>query len=103
MIRASVYYPSGEGEFDMDYYLNSHIPLVERLMAPYGLLKVEVDQGIGGGRPGEPAPFVAVAQMVFNSMEELQNASEAHDSDLAADVKNFTEIEPFFQVSEIVK
>jgi len=103
MIRASVYYPSGEGKFDMDYYLESHIPLVEKLLTPYGLVKIEVDKGIGGGKPGESAPFVAIAQMVFNSMEELQKGTEAHDSDLVADVKNFTDIKPFFQVSEIVK
>ena len=103
MIRACVYYPSGEGKFDMEYYLNTHIPLVEKLMAPYGLVKVEVDKGIGGGGPGEAAPFTTVAQMVFNSMEAFQKGSEAHESEFAADVKNFTDIKPFFQVNEIVK
>lgn len=102
MIRASVYYPSGKGSFDMDYYLNTHIPLVEKLMSPYGLLRVEVDRGIGG-MPGEAAPFTAIARMIFNSMEGFQKGSEAHDSKLAADVKNFTDIKPFFQVSEILK
>ena len=103
MIRACVFYPSGKGEFDMEYYLNTHIPLVEKLMEPYGLVKVEVDKGIGGGGPGEAAPFTTVAQMVFNSMEDFQKGSEAHESEFAADLKNFTDIKPFFQVSEIVK
>ena len=29
MIKVSVFYPNEEGKkFDMDYYLNSHIPMV---------------------------------------------------------------------------
>ena len=30
MIKVSVMYPNGEGKhFDMEYYVNTHIPLVE--------------------------------------------------------------------------
>lgn len=103
MIKATVLYPAGEGKFDMDYYLNSHIPFVEKLMNPYGLVRVEVDQGIAGGGPGEAAPFVAMAHLVFNSMEEFEKGTSAHDADLASDVKNFTDLKPFFQISEILK
>ncbi|MGD9160912.1 MAG: EthD family reductase [Desulfobacteraceae bacterium] len=103
MIKATVLYPAGEGKFNMDYYLNTHIPFAEKLLKPYGLVRVEVDKGIAGGGPGEAAPYVAMAHMVFNSIEEFQKGTQAHDADLAADLKNFTEIKPFFQVSEILK
>ena len=102
MIKATVLYPAGEGTFDMDYYLNSHIPFVAKLLKPYGLVRIEVDQGIAGGGPGEAAPFVAMAHMVFNSLEDFQKGTQAHDADLAGDVKNFTDLKPFFQISEIM-
>lgn len=102
MIKATVLYPAGEGKFDMDYYLDSHIPFAEKLLMPYGLVRVEVDKGIAGG-PGEAAPFVAMAHMLFESLEDFQKGTQAHDADLAADVKNFTDLKPFFQISEILK
>jgi uncharacterized protein (TIGR02118 family) len=102
MIKATVLYPAGEGKFDMDYYLNSHIPFTENLLKPFGLVRVEVDKGIAGGGPGEAAPFVAMAHLVFNSIEDFQNATQTHDADLAGDVKNFTTLTPFFQISEIM-
>lgn len=103
MIRATVFYPSGEGRFDMEYYLNSHVPLAVRLLKPYGLIRAEVDRGISGAGPGEAAPFATIAYMVFDTMEDLAKGMMAHDADLAADVKNFTDIKPFFQISEIVR
>ncbi|MBN1905110.1 MAG: EthD family reductase [Deltaproteobacteria bacterium] len=103
MIRATVFYPSGEGRFDMEYYLNSHIPLAERLLKPYGLIRAEVDKGIAGGGPGEAAPFATIAYMIFENMEGLTKGMAAHDAEMAADVKNFTDLKPFFQISEILR
>ena len=103
MIKATVFYPAGEGKFDIDYYLNSHIPFAEKLLKPYGLLRVEVDKGAAGGGPGEAAPFVVMAHLVFNSLEDFQKGTGAHDADLASDMKNFTDLKPFFQISEILK
>ena len=102
MIKATVLYPAGDNKFDMDYYLNSHIPFAEKLLKPYGLIRGEVDKGIAGGGPGEAAPYVAMAHMVFNSLEDFQKGAQAHDADLAADVENFTTLKPYFQISEIM-
>ena len=103
MIKATVFYPAGGGRFDMDYYIKTHIPFAEKLLKPYGLVRVEVDKGVAGGGPGESAPFVTMAHMVFNSLEDFQKGTQAHDADLAADLKNFTDLKPFFQISEILK
>jgi uncharacterized protein (TIGR02118 family) len=102
MIKATVLYPAGEGRFDMDYYLDSHIPFAEKLLKPFGLVRVEVDKGLAGGGPGEAPPFVAMAHMIFNSLDDFQKATQAHDADLAADINNFTDLKPFFQISEIL-
>ena len=101
MIRVSVLYPN-TGEFDMDYYLSKHISLLHKLLDAMGLVRTEVDQGIGTAEPNAPAPYVAIGHMVFDSLENMQKALQEHDPTLAADVPNFTDIQPIFQISEIV-
>ncbi len=95
MIRVSVMY-SKDGKFDYDYYVNKHMKLVHKLLDPFGLLKTEVDKGIGD------APFMAVGHLIFNTIEDMQRGLQAHDPDLAADLANFSDIKPEFQVSEII-
>ena len=102
MIRVSVMYPNDGGRFNLDYYLNTHKPLVHKLLEPYGLLRLEVDKGIGGGGPGTPAPYIAIGHLIFEDPESMQKGLQAHDPDLAADLPNFTDIKPHFQVSEIM-
>ena len=52
MIKVSVLYPHNVGsKFDMDYYCNSHIPMVlEKLGA--AVKGIAVEQGLGGAEPG---------------------------------------------------
>ncbi|WP_162996232.1 hypothetical protein [Mucilaginibacter celer] len=50
-----VLYPAAEGKtFDMDYYINKHIPMVKELLAA-DLNLTAIDKGIAGGAPGAPA------------------------------------------------
>jgi uncharacterized protein (TIGR02118 family) len=103
MIRISVLYPNTSPNFDLDYYLGTHIPLVHKLLDPFGLVRTEVDKGIGSAGPDTKAPYAIICHMVFDSPEKMQEGLKAHDPTLAADVPNFTDIQPKFQVSEIVK
>ena len=104
MIRVSVMYPTTEGKkFDYDYYANKHMKgLVQQRWGGMGLVKVEVDRGIAGGVPGSPAPYAAVGQVYFRSLEDFQKASKAHGKELFADVPNFTDITPRVQIAEII-
>lgn len=95
MIRVSVLYPNG-GKFNFDYYVNNHMKLVHRLLDPFGLVKSEVDKGVGTG------PYIAAGHLVFKSAEEMQKGLKAHDPELAADMVNYTDITPQFQVSKII-
>ena len=103
MIRVTVLYPNTPGaKFDFDYYINKHMKLVKEKFGPMGLVKTEVDKGVSGMGAGTPPPYVNLGYMVFNSIEDLVKANEAHGGELGADVPNFTNIEPQFQISEIV-
>ncbi|MBI3635717.1 MAG: EthD family reductase [Candidatus Rokubacteria bacterium] len=103
MIRVSVMYPSGEGKkFDYAYYAHKHMTLVKERLGSLGLIRLEVDKGLGGGAPGAPAPFACIGHLYFHSVADFQNAMKPHGKELMADVPNFTNITPQMQISEVI-
>lgn len=104
MIKVSVLYPNEPGKkFDLDYYINKHIPMVHRLLDPLGLVRSEVEKGIGSAAPGAPPPFIATGHLIFNSIEAFQQAFGPHAAEIMGDIPNYTEIQPQVQIGEIVK
>ncbi|PYT80620.1 MAG: EthD family reductase [Acidobacteria bacterium] len=101
MIKVTVVYPNNQGShFDMSYYCNKHIPLVQRLLGP-ALRGVAVEQGISGGVPGSAAPYLAIGQLQFDSVEAFQSAFGPHAEEIMGDVPNYTNIQPVIQISEV--
>ena len=102
MIRVTVLYPNNKGsKFDLKYYVEKHMALVKARLDQHGLVRIEVDKGIGGA-DRTPAPFVCIGHLYFNSVQEFQKGLEAHGPELISDVPNYTDIEPQIQISEIV-
>ena len=101
MIKVSVLYPNGpESRFDIEYYLRSHMPMVQRrLGAP--LQRMAVEYGLGGGAPGAPPPFLAMGHLYFASVEAFQSAFGPHAEAVMADVANYTNTKPVIQISEV--
>lgn len=103
MIRISIFYPNDGNKFDLSYYLSDHLGLVHKLLKPYGLVRTEVDRGLGTNIPNVKAPFIAIGHLYFNTVEELEQGMRTHDPDLAADIINFTNIRPIIQISEVLE
>ena len=102
MTKVSVMYSNGDNKtFDMDYYCNTHIPLVGELLGD-ALKGATVETGLGGGAPGAPAPFLGMGNMYFDSVEAFQNAFGPHAERIMSDLPNFTNCEPVIQVSEVM-
>ena len=102
MTKVSVLYPNVEGKtFDMDYYLNTHLPLVGELLGD-ALKGATVEQGLGGAAPGSPAPFVAMGNMYYDSVEDFGKAFGSNAEKILGDLPNFTNIEPVIQISEVL-
>lgn len=102
MFRISVMYPNREAvKFDFDYYLTKHTELVEKLLKPFGLVKAEVDRGISGGGE-QPAPYICVGHIYFDSKDGYDRAVAEVGSIIRADVANFTNAAPIRQISEIL-
>ena len=102
MIKGSVLYPSGDGKtFDMDYYCNKHMPMVAGLMGDV-LKGAAVEKGLAGGSPDSPAPYAAVGNLYFDSVEAFQTAFGTHMDAIMADASNYTNIEPIMLISEVM-
>ena len=101
MIKVSLFYPWIEGaEFDMKYYLATHMPLVEARLGS-ACKGINVDQGIAGGSPGAPPSFIAIGHILAELPEAFQAALTPHVSEIMGDIPNFTKIQPTIQISEV--
>jgi len=101
-IKVSVLYPSGEGKtFDMDYYINKHVALVNELLGD-AILEASIEEGLAGGEPGSEPAFCVMGNMYFESIEAYQNSLGPHVEKIMGDIPNFTNIEPVIQVSKVV-
>jgi len=101
MIRVVILYPqSGDNWFNMDYYRKNHIPLVKKLLTPYGMEKIELDSGISG--MDGPAPYFAIAYITFKNVEQFQKGMAAHGKTLTDDIPNYTK-DFIMQIGEIIE
>jgi len=101
VIIVSVLYPNAPGcKFDLDYYLQRHVPMVQQRLGA-ALKRVAVERGLAGGAPGAPAPFLATAHLYFDSVEAFQSAFGPHAGAILADVPNYTNTTPVIQIGEV--
>jgi uncharacterized protein (TIGR02118 family) len=102
MICVSVLYPQGPGKrFDHAYYEEKHRPFVMEKLA--GLItRFDVLRGLSGLGPGSEPMFASTGLLYFNTVADFQQAMAAHAAELQADIPNFTDIQPQFQISEAV-
>ena len=101
MIKVSEFYADRAGsKFDMDYYCNSHIPMVREKLGA-ACKGAAVEQGMSGATPGSRPGFVAMGHLYFDSVAAFQTALGPHAQAIMADIPNHTEIEPTIQISEV--
>ena len=81
-----------------DYYCSHHIMLVRQLLGD-AVKGLEVDQGVASSQ--DPAPFIAIGHLWFDSVDDFQAGLAAHGSAIMADIPNYTNVEPVIQVSEV--
>src|SRR5262249_30114044 len=78
MVKISVLYPhEGGSGFDMNYYLNNHIPMVRQKLGA-ACKGVAVEQGLAGAMPGSQPTYSAMGHLLFDSIESFQAAFGPH-------------------------
>jgi len=101
MAKVSVMYPNNENsKFDIDYYINTHIPLVSKLLGD-SLKDASVEKGLGSAAPGSPAPYSCIGIMYFDSVRDFGESFGPNAEEILGDLPNFTNVEPVIQISEV--
>jgi uncharacterized protein (TIGR02118 family) len=101
MIRVTILYPNTPGSrFDFDYYLNTHMPMAGKLLAP-ALKGMVVEQGMMGTEPGSPPAYSTLCHLSFDSIEAFLEVFLPHQATLQGDFVNYTDVAPVIQFSEV--
>lgn len=102
MIKVSVMYANTAGaKFDHEYYKNTHLPLLKKRMGDHCKFYT-IDKGIAGGAPGEAAPYIGLCHIYCDSVEAFQKDFGPHAKEILGDIRNYTDISPKIQISEVV-
>ncbi|MCK8067688.1 EthD family reductase [Cobetia sp. 1CM21F] len=100
MIKVNVLYPnSQDATFDFDYYINTHLPMVEKLLGD-ALKGKSVDAGLSVVYKNEAPLYIAIGSLFFASAESFQQAFSPHAEEILADLPNFTNTHPIVQVNK---
>ncbi len=100
MVVLTVIYPkTAESYFDLRYYLHEHIPLVKARLNAMGLQSINVLRGATALDGGSPA-FELIAQLTFDSLQQVQESLGKHGQEIMADIPKFTNIQPLIQINE---
>ena len=103
MYKVAILYPNGEGKtFDMDYYEQQHMPMVAGFIGK-NLKFYEIDKGVAGRTPEEKVPFVAIGYFYVQDVAGYNKAIAENRDAVIGDIKNYTNIQPIVQISEIKK
>ena len=101
MFKVTILYPNGEDKtFDMDYYEKKHMPMVAGFLGK-NLRFFEIDKGIAGRTPNDKVPFLAIGYFYINDIAEYNKAIAQNRDAVISDFKNYTNIQPVVQISEI--
>ena len=103
-ITITVLYPNEPSTtFNMDYYLSTHMPLVQRLWKSHGLTNWRITKFNGTADPGVKAPHSVEAKLEVESLEAFQKAGEAEGETVFGDIPNFTNSKLVILVGEVMK
>jgi uncharacterized protein (TIGR02118 family) len=101
LFKVTIMYPDGEGKtFDMTYYEQKHMPMVAAFLGA-NLRFYEIDKGLTGRTAADKATFAAIGYFYIKDVEEYNKAVGRNRDAIISDFKNYTNIQPVIQISEV--
>jgi len=103
LFKVAILYSNEEGKtFDMDYYQNKHMPMVANYLGK-NLKSYEINKGIAGRTPSDKVPYLAIGYFYIKNISEYNKAIGQNINTITSDLKNYTNIQPIIQISEVKK
>lgn len=102
--KVTVLYPNPDGaNFNMDYYLSTHMPLVSKSWQQYGLKGWEVIQ-FEPGPDGAKPQYSVQATLIWDGPEDLGKAMGAEETkEVMGDIPNFSNQQPVLVAGKVLK
>ncbi|KAK7542060.1 uncharacterized protein J3D65DRAFT_599864 [Phyllosticta citribraziliensis] len=100
-ITLTVFYPADpDATFDHDYYVNTHMPMAEKLWRPMGMLGYRTFKIQSPTPSGDAAPYSVVTIVEFSSAAAWEEAFKLAPEHLMPDIPNYSNKPPLFFVGE---
>lgn len=101
-VRLTIVYPGDKSaRFDLDYYLDTHLPLSAELLAAYGFRRYTV-QRCTATVAGEAPAYRCITHLDFESLAGLRAGLAEQGPALREDFARYTDITPVATVCEVV-
>jgi uncharacterized protein (TIGR02118 family) len=94
MATITLLYPAVD--FDLKYYLASHMPLVQKTWSPKGLQSWKVTELDPSGGYG------VQCVLEFSSAEDFGKAAKEDEKEIMGDIPNYTQGKPLIVVGKVV-
>jgi uncharacterized protein (TIGR02118 family) len=102
MIKVSILYPNLEGAvFNFDYYCNQHMSMIKAKLGE-AFRNITAERGLIGATAGSLPEYTAMGYLYFESVEVYRSAFGPHAKAIRDDIRNYTDIKPLVQVSDIL-
>ena len=100
MVHVSALY-STANSFDLDYYLERHVPMTMGLLGD-AVRQASIVRGVAGADANSPPTYAVIATLAFDSTESFQTAFAPHAAQILGDTTNFTDALPTIQISDVL-
>lgn len=102
-VSLTVAYPNDPGvEFDQEYYVSTHMPLVHDCFRDLGMLSWSVvcyRPGLDGTQP----TYRFASIMIWKDEESINNAMVSPEAaTVISDIWNYTKLKPTYIISEVI-
>ena len=90
-----------DATFDLDYYMATHMPLVDAKFKPFGIKGWRVLKAVGTPT-GEKPLYSIIANLEFDTAEQFKAAVAAEGGPVFGDVPNFSNKAPVVVIGDLV-
>lgn len=90
-----------DATFDLDYYMATHMPLVEEKFKPFGMERWRVLKAVGTPSGSKPL-YSIIANLEFDTADQFRSAVAAEGGTVFGDVPNFSNKGPIVVIGDLV-